>query len=64
VDKSGADELVGAETTFSSRDVPRRGGNASGFFSPDQPAPSMRQRHRYNSYQSGLDGDAFHHPHS
>jgi predicted acylesterase/phospholipase RssA/CRP-like cAMP-binding protein len=65
-DKSAADELVGADptTTFSSRDVRGRGGNASGFFSPDQPAPSMRQRHRYNSYQSGLDGDAFHHPHS
>jgi predicted acylesterase/phospholipase RssA len=39
-------------------------GNRAGFFSPDQPAPSMRQRHRYNSFQSGLDGDAFHHPHS
>ena len=53
-----------AGEVFPSRDVSRRGPgtHAAGFFSPDQPAPSMRQRHRYNSYQSGLDG--FDHPRS
>ena len=63
-DKSGAETTAWVPPRDFRGDVPRRGGNAAGFFSPDQPAPSMRQRHRYNSYQSGLDGDAFHHPHS
>ena len=69
-EEADADETGAAESSetwageFPPRDVNRRGGNAAGFFSPDQPAPSMRQRHRYNSYQSGLDGDSFHHPHS
>ena len=34
-----------------------------GFFSPDQPKPNLRQRHRYNSFQSGLDGDQYHRQH-
>ena len=69
-EEADADETGAAESSetwageFPPRDVNRRGGNAAGFFSPAQPAPSMRQRHRYNSYQSGLDGDSFHHPHS
>ena len=46
-------------------DVSRGGGaRVAGFFSPDQPAPSMRQRRRFNSYHSGLDAEGFHHPHS